>query len=775
MKTPTDEQPAVFESRIQIIPRANLVRWKDNPRQVFDDTDLSELEQSIEQHGFLPNWPLLVRPVAELRIREDSEGGAPWYVLEIKEPNGEWAEIDGSADPERAAMLLSRERRFEIIDGERRDRIAEKRGIDELPCVIRMMSDAEALEIALVSTLQKKGLNALEEAQSFHRLDSLLLAADSDSTDRERYTEMARKVGRSETHVRRMLSLFRLHGEAAGEALKSGRLPVAQAELIASLPTPALRAELTKQVLNRSLYGEGVMPREHLRVEMKRYQRELRGSRFEQKDEALVPVRTDAKGQRIAGGACTDCPFNTRNVDTGEAGSKMHCCLNTACFDEKVAADHEQWRQAVSTATGSVTALSYEDNAALWDEKGKRLAASSRYVEIEEIPAQHEVKTDVNLDPEKHTWRKLMKGRGVPVVLGRDEDGKVHELALHELAARAARENKHKIFRDEEAARETKERELAGAPRPSTADPDAVPAVEAAMAAEKREQQAAAEREAREAEAEEVERVFNAQVTALARSIEETPELPKGFFAILFESLSGYFMDGESGAFHRRGVDPITEQRERYLKKASDNAIAALLVEAIINQGEWDDPGLGEHFLLTHLGKLYRTDLKGAAKQALAQLKAERAQAAEVAEIQAGMEWKDQLDHTLSNRGVFTFNPAQVCENPELCTLRFAKGSKISATIKTALLQGTKNEWVVGFMVNGPKFARIEPCAATATKYGTRNAAVRTGLLGIKQHLADQGGDNGAYAAEIARIDAWLDQIGAPPEKPAKKAAKKMR
>jgi hypothetical protein len=100
----------------------------------------------------------------------------------------------------------------------------------------------------------------------------------------------------------------------------------------------------------------------------------------------------------------------------------------------------------------------------------------------------------------------------------------------------------------------------------------------------------------------------------------------------------------------------------------------------------------------------------------------------------------------------------------------------VTATVKTALLQEKKNEWVVGWMVSGPKLAHIEPCSATSTKYSTRNAAVRTALLGIKQLLAEQAPTKGNFDAEIARLEAWLKKIGTPPAEkkmPAKKPAPK--
>ena len=97
---------------------------RSQPRTVFDETAMAELEASIREYGVLQ--PLLVRPMS-----------------------------DGS---------------YRIVAGERRWRAARAVGLTELPVVIKALSDAEAAAIALIENLQREDLNAIEEAEGIRRL-----------------------------------------------------------------------------------------------------------------------------------------------------------------------------------------------------------------------------------------------------------------------------------------------------------------------------------------------------------------------------------------------------------------------------------------------------------------------------------------------------------------------------------------------------------------------------------------------------------------------------
>ena len=133
----------------RMIPVEDLKPNPHQPRQELGD--ISELVASIREKGILE--PILVRPA----------GG-----------------------------------RFEIIAGERRYRAACEAGLDELPCIVRSVGDAEMMELALIENLQRQDLTAFEEADGLHAL-----AAQHGYT----HEEMAEKLGKSRTAVTETLSL----------------------------------------------------------------------------------------------------------------------------------------------------------------------------------------------------------------------------------------------------------------------------------------------------------------------------------------------------------------------------------------------------------------------------------------------------------------------------------------------------------------------------------------------------------------------------------------
>ena len=107
------------------LPTASLRPGKFQPRRHFDEAAIAGLAESLKNQGMLQ--PILVR----------KQGASETY---------------------------------EIIAGERRWRAAQAAGLHEVPVILRTLTDAEALEIALVENLQREDLNAIEEAEAYRRL-----------------------------------------------------------------------------------------------------------------------------------------------------------------------------------------------------------------------------------------------------------------------------------------------------------------------------------------------------------------------------------------------------------------------------------------------------------------------------------------------------------------------------------------------------------------------------------------------------------------------------
>ena len=166
---------------------------RDQPRKEFDPAALSELADSIAQHGVLQ--PLLLRPMLT--------GG------------------------------------YRIVAGERRWRAARMAGLTEVPAVIRDMSDADEMLFALIENLQREDLNPMEEARGYRTL------IESQGLTQE---EAAKAVGKSRPAVTNALRLLNLP-EDIQEMLERGEITGGHARTLLSFPTPeamALGAEKAK-------------------------------------------------------------------------------------------------------------------------------------------------------------------------------------------------------------------------------------------------------------------------------------------------------------------------------------------------------------------------------------------------------------------------------------------------------------------------------------------------------------------------------------------------
>jgi ParB family chromosome partitioning protein len=174
------------------LPIETITPNPNNPRRTFDDAALEELAQSIREKGLLQ--PLVVRP------RADGQG-------------------------------------HEIVAGERRWRAAQRAGLHELPVLIREVSDAAALEIALVENVQRSDLNALEEARAYAQL-----------IEQFSYTQqqLAEAVGKSRSHIANTLRLLQLP-ESVRAQLEQGQLTAGHARtLVAAGDAEALADRIVK-------------------------------------------------------------------------------------------------------------------------------------------------------------------------------------------------------------------------------------------------------------------------------------------------------------------------------------------------------------------------------------------------------------------------------------------------------------------------------------------------------------------------------------------------
>ena len=101
---------------------------------------------------------------------------------------------------------------FQLIAGERRLRAAKMAGANNIPAIIKNLSQREIAEVALVENLQRKDLGFIEEAAAYSRmLNEFGLTQE----------ELAKKLGKSQSTIANKLRLLQLP-EKVRNKLNSG-------------------------------------------------------------------------------------------------------------------------------------------------------------------------------------------------------------------------------------------------------------------------------------------------------------------------------------------------------------------------------------------------------------------------------------------------------------------------------------------------------------------------------------------------------------------------
>lgn len=178
-----------------VLPIEMVVANPRNPRRTFGENDLTDLAQSIREHGVVQ--PVIVRP----------------------------GRMDGT---------------FEIIAGERRWRAAQRAGVTQLPVLIREVDDRVALELAIVENVQRADLNPVEEAMGYQQL-----------IDEHSYTQadLGQVIGKSRSHVANTLRLLKLP-TVIQDMLTSGTLSAGHARTLVTAADPSA---LAKRIVEEGL------------------------------------------------------------------------------------------------------------------------------------------------------------------------------------------------------------------------------------------------------------------------------------------------------------------------------------------------------------------------------------------------------------------------------------------------------------------------------------------------------------------------------------------
>lgn len=183
---------------ISTLPVREIEPDPDQPRKNFNEEALSALAQSITENGLLQ--PIAVRP----------KKAGPGYT---------------------------------IIAGERRWRAARIAGLDEVPVIVKNVTDEQAAALALIENLQREDLDPIEVAEGCRRL------IDQYGLTQE---QAAMRLGKSRSAITNTLRLLGLPDDVR-DAVRAGAITTGHAKALLGLPSAEMMSAAAKQVVEKNL------------------------------------------------------------------------------------------------------------------------------------------------------------------------------------------------------------------------------------------------------------------------------------------------------------------------------------------------------------------------------------------------------------------------------------------------------------------------------------------------------------------------------------------
>ena len=193
------EKDIVTKTNPGDIIEINLAEIRSNPyqpRKTFDEKALMELSESIKEHG-------VVQPII---VKKSIKG-------------------------------------YELVAGERRVKASRIAGLETIPAIIRNFDDQEMMEIAIVENIQRENLNPIEEASAYEAI------INSTGITQE---ELAKKFGKSRSHVTNMIGLLRL-SDKTKQLIAENKISMGHARVLSKIADQDKAEEIANKIITESL------------------------------------------------------------------------------------------------------------------------------------------------------------------------------------------------------------------------------------------------------------------------------------------------------------------------------------------------------------------------------------------------------------------------------------------------------------------------------------------------------------------------------------------
>ena len=190
------EESIHSDNTVEHVAVSKLIVNPFQPRKIFNEEALQELAESIKEHGIIQ--PIVVR---------------------------------------------KKDKKFEIIAGERRFRAAKLAGLKEVPAIVKEMTEQQMMEVAILENLQREDLTPIEEAEAYSSLiENLNFTQDM----------LAKRLGKSRPHIANHIRLLQLP-EDVRKLMNEGVLSMGHGRALLGLKNKGRIAEIAQKVIAQSL------------------------------------------------------------------------------------------------------------------------------------------------------------------------------------------------------------------------------------------------------------------------------------------------------------------------------------------------------------------------------------------------------------------------------------------------------------------------------------------------------------------------------------------